>query len=181
MSEDISEKLQELPGRLAEGLAQRIERRRLFRNSARAVFIVAAGVAAGEGLQFMKSAKAFACDCNDSTCKAGLGCPHGGSYGAHPCGPSPCCSSLKTACQCGTSGGGCKSGGDCLGPGTNIYSSHCWSCTVLVNCGAVGCHCPVTTTCCDCMTVASCKPSGYTGYWADRCISWYTHTGPKEC
>jgi hypothetical protein len=118
-----------LPGRLAEGLAQRIERRRLFRNSARAMFIVAAGVAAGEGMQVMKATSAFACDCNDSSCTKGAGCPTGGIYGLHPCGPSPCCSSLSTACQCG-SNGSCKSGGNCLGKQTNIYSSGCWSCAV---------------------------------------------------
>lgn len=162
-----------LSGRLAEGLAQRVERRRIFRRTGRAVFVFTALLAAGEGLQVLKATNAFACDCNDSSCTKGLGCPTGGAYGLHPCGPSPCCSALSTACQCGTSNGGCKSGGKCLGPGTNIYTSHCWSCTISVACGAPGCQIVYTTTCCDCMVDASCKPSGYTGYWANRCISWY--------
>jgi hypothetical protein len=168
-----------LPGRLAEGLAQRIERRRFFRRTGRSIFLLTAAVAAGEGLQILTAGDAFACDCNDSSCEKGLGCPTGGTYGLHPCGPSPCCSSLKKSCQCNKANGGCKDGGNCRGEGRNIYRSHCWSCTVVRHCGGPKCECRFTTTCCDCMTHASCKPSNYHGYWANRCISWYqTKAGP---
>jgi hypothetical protein len=173
MADNLPDRLNEMPGRLAEGLARRIERRRFLRNTARTMFIATAAVAAGEGLQAMRAGNAFACDCNDSSCAQGRGCPSGGVYGLHPCGPSPCCSSLSSSCQCATSGGGCKSGGNCHGAGTNIYSSHCWSCTVTQACGNPGCECNYTTTCCDCNVASSCgTPYG-------RCISWYlTKAGP---
>lgn len=173
MKDDMTDVFQALPGRLAEGIAQKIERRRFFRNSARGLFILAAATAAGEGLQVFKATNALACDCNDSKCSAGAGCPTGGVYGLHPCGPSPCCSSLKSACQCATSNGGCKSGGSCEGDGRNIYSSHCWSCTAAVVSGK--CATYYTTTCCDCLVSSSCgTPYG-------RCISWYLTKGGTKC
>jgi hypothetical protein len=152
--------LEDLPIRLAEGIAQKIERRRFFRRSATAIFTAAALVSVGEVMQVMNATSAFACDCNDSTCTKGAGCPSGGVYGLHPCGPSPCCSSLSSACDCG-SDGSCKTGGDCLGPGTNIYSSGCWSCSNTMN------GCVYLTTCCDCMVKAAC------GTQFGRCISWF--------
>jgi hypothetical protein len=105
---------EDLPGRLAEGIAQRIERRRFFRRTATAIFTAAALVSVGEVMQVMKATSAFACDCNDSSCTNGAGCPSGGVYGLHPCGPSPCCSSLSSSCDCG-SNGSCKDSGNCLG------------------------------------------------------------------
>jgi hypothetical protein len=167
--------VEELSGRLAEGLAQHIERRRFFRRTARAAFIVAAGVAAGEGLQVFKAGNAFACDCNDSSCTNGRGCPTGGKFGLHPCGPSPCCAALSTSCRCGSGGGSCKRGGNCFGDGINIYSSHCWSCTITFACGNPGCICRSTTTCCDCLVAASCgTPYG-------RCISYYNSVAGPFC
>jgi|HubBroStandDraft_1064217.scaffolds.fasta_scaffold13314_6 hypothetical protein len=145
--------------RIAERVAAKVERRKFLRRSAQSVFVVLAGVAAGEGWQVFKSASAYACDCNDSSCTNGKGCPTGGEFGLHPCGPSPCCSSLSSSCDCG-SGGACKSGGNCQGHGYSIYSSGCWSCPVVMN-GYV-----YITTCCDCTVKAACNtPYG-------RCISW---------
>jgi hypothetical protein len=153
----------ELPQRMAEGIAARIERRRFLRKSAQVMFVVTAGVAAGGGLEVIRAPSAFACDCNDSSCTKGAGCPTGGIYGLHPCGPSPCCSSLSSSCDCGADGS-CKSGGNCLGKQTNVYSSGCWSCAVGMN------NCVYTTTCCDCGVKAACgTPYG-------RCISWYLST-----
>jgi hypothetical protein len=171
-----------LPGRLAEGLAQRIERRRFFRRSGRSIFMLTAALAAGEGLQILTAGNAFACDCNDSSCEKGLGCPTGGTYGHHPCGPSPCCSALKKSCHCGKPHGVCKEHvDDCVRKGTNVYSSHCWSCSITQHCGGKGCECRFTTTCCDCMVKPSCKPTGYTGYWENRCINWYQTRGGPFC
>jgi hypothetical protein len=149
-----------VPGRLAEHVAEKIERRRFLRRSARATFVVAVGLASGEGWQVFKSASAFPCDCNDSSgrCHAGHGCPTGGIYGLHPCGPSPCCSSLSSSCDCGSSGN-CKTGGNCLGRGY-IYSSGCWSCGIRIQ------NTLWITTCCDCNV----KPVCGTPY--GRCISW---------
>jgi len=152
-----------IPERMADRLAERIERRRFLRKSTRTMFVVAAAIAAGEGFQVMKAPAAFACDCNDSGCSNGSGCPTGGIYGLHPCGPSPCCSSLRSSCNCG-SGCQCKnnasSGGNCKGHGFGVYSSGCWSCSVVIS------GFRYITSCCDCEVKAACNtPFG-------RCISW---------
>lgn len=156
----------DIGSRIAESLAERMERRQLFRRAAKMSFLTISIAAAGGGFMLLDAKRALANPCGNINNVPGNGCPNGGVYGYAPCGPSPCCSSLGNGCNCGTSGGGCLSGGKCLGAQYNIYSSHCWSCQTSSPC-KTNCTCVYITTCCDCGVVSSCgTPSG-------RCVSWY--------
>jgi hypothetical protein len=175
--------MSEMPERLAESIARRIERRRFIRRSAAAVFSTVVGVAAGGGLEVLTATKALANPCGKSSNKPGPGCPVGGAnsiYGYAPCGPSPCCSWYGSSnCNCeAADAGNCKSkganNGYCEGDGRYYSATNCWSCSVGLN-GYI-----YTTTCCDCGINSAHKsvcqpPSGSSGggYYANRCVSWY--------
>ncbi len=96
--------------RFAEGVAERIDRRRFFRKAARSGFMTLAVLAAGGALDALVASPARA-GCGATA--NGLGCPTGGHYGTAPCGPSRCCSYIRSGypstCNCG-SGGSCTSG-----------------------------------------------------------------------
>lgn len=155
-----------LTTRLALATAQRIDRRRFFRKSAKAGFFMFALAAAGGGIDLVGTRKAFAhvAACSGSS-KVGLGCP-GASYG-YPCGPSRCCAYIRpgypATCNCDAGGGNCYTNGNCAGKQYNIYSTGCWTCTY-VN----GSVCKIyTTTCCDCGTINCGDSSG-------RCVAYTT-------
>jgi hypothetical protein len=161
----------EKPANIAVRLASRIERRRFLRLASQATFVAVAGIAVGEGLGAINPPKAYANPCGNKSNKAGLACPNGGEYGYAPCGPSPCCAHYSGGCNCaGSSPGSCKTSGYCAGDGYYYSGTNCWSCAV----SYAGQE--FITTCCDCSYKSAyydtCKPSS--GYYAGRCISWWT-------
>jgi hypothetical protein len=161
--------------RFAEGVAERIDRRRFFRKAARSGFITLAALAAGRALDALVASPARA-GCGATA--NGPGCPTGGHYGTAPCGPSRCCSYIRSGypstCNCG-SGGSCTSGTTHCHGRAYYYSSGCWSCTgPAFACKTTGCYCRLKITCCDCATSGCGDSSG-------RCISWYTTTQLLGC
>lgn len=166
--------MKDAPSGFAVKLANRIERRRFLRLSSQAAFIGAAGLAAGAGLDLVRSPKAYANPCGVRTNVPGLGCPSGGKYGYAPCGPSPCCDHYGSGpCNCANPAvptGGCKSTGYCKGAGFYYSGTNCWACGVHYG-GALW-----VTTCCDCEYKSAyyntCKPSS--GKYFGRCIAWWT-------
>lgn len=166
-----------LVSQIAEKTATHIDRRRFMRRSAQAIFVSAAGIAAGGGLSAITAPKALANACGSPASDRGPGCPSGAYIGGAPCGPSPCCGNAGSGnCNCANGYGTCKSKGSnsgyCEGEGF-YYSSNCWSC---VTCYEGNSYVAV---CCDCAInsahSSTCKAQlgvSSKGYWANRCISY---------
>jgi len=165
--------MSEFHERIAERLAEKMERRRFIRRSSKVVFGTVAALAAGGGLQVLSSPKAFANECSARS-GAGPGCSTFNGYA--PCGPSPCCSWYNSHdnknCNCASGAGSCKSKGSnsgyCEGNGYFYSGSNCWGCSYNIG------GCDVVITCCDCAINSShsstCKAG--LGYYANRCITW---------
>lgn len=173
---------------LAQAAAQAIERRAFLRRAAHGVFVSAAVLAAGGGVDAIFATNAWA---YSSVCEGvrGLGCP--GATSGNPCGPSRCCNylqngALPSGCDCSNSSGGCKSGTThCGGNDPSAWGSDpvtgrgCWTCNKqsqkpppCYKCGTT--TCVDITTCCDCKT-SGCAYNGCVNTGApncNRCISW---------
>jgi hypothetical protein len=169
----------DLVSRMSKSLAIHVDRRGFMRRTARRTFMTTALLAAGGAVEVMKGAPAFAyathCASSDNPPVKGKGCPGGGNWGSKfPCGPDPCCVSYSGACNCSTSGAGCKSNSQdihCHGKASTWSGAACWTCTgPAFPCKSTGCHCNYVTTCCDCRL---------TGCSSGICISYSTTTiGP---
>jgi hypothetical protein len=166
----------EIPERLAEQLADRMERRRFLRRSSKIIFGMVATLAAGGGVQALTAPSAFANDCSARSSKRGPGCHS--FFGHGPCGPSPCCSHYGSSkCNCESTAGSCKrkgaNKGYCEGDGFYYKGTNCWSCAY----GHNG-DCVTIVTCCDCGINPSKRSvcGAHLGYYANRCISWYATT-----
>jgi len=160
--------------RFAEGVAERIDRRRFFRKAARSGFITLAALAAGGALDASGLAGQSRLRRNGQ--RAWL--PDRRPLRDRPCGPSRCCSYIRSGhpstCNCG-SGGSCTSGTTHCHGRAYYYSSGCWSCTgPAFACKTTGCYCRLKITCCDCATSGCGDSSG-------RCISWYVTTQLLGC
>ncbi len=146
----------------AEGLATRIDRRRLFRLGATRLFAGLAIASAGGGLSLLRATTALA---YTSYCEpTGPGCPSG-------CGPSQCCtaSGRPSGCNCSNGSGGClNNGSHCHGNAGTWGGDSCWTCYgSWYSCGS--CSCRSYTTCCDCATTSCNDSSGH-------CISYVQGT-----
>ena len=177
-------------GRIAQGVAERIDRRRFFRRAASGTFYVVALWAAG-GIRSLAYADLTDTITTSGTCYGpGPGCPSGG-YTNNPCGPSRCCNYIRSgapaSCDCsvGSNTATCKTH-DSTGTVTrttspNCYSkdlrhymsTSCWTCVgPCYSCGDLQ-KCKIVTTCCDCKTNKSnCNDPDIDGTNRGRCIAY---------
>jgi len=150
---------------VAVRIATAIDRREFLRTAARGTFKASALLAATAPIWAVMSgvSQAWATACEN---EQGPGCPF-------HCGPSRCCGYLNgrpPGCDCGTSGGGCKSHSTdvhCNGRNYGQYTQAqggCWACYGAWSPCKTSCQCRKVTLCCDCTTSGCSDSSG-------RCIS----------
>lgn len=169
---EVSETLE----RVTERVVDVIDRRRFLRKMATTAFSTLAMLAAGAGLDLLRSRPAWAS--HVTACSGnGLGCPSQPAAN-NPCGMSRCCNYIRARtprnCNCRKSGATCKTNSDsvnCYGRDTRAYTDGCWTCPGrCVSCTG-GC-CRIQTTCCDCKTNATNCGDPDLGGNRGRCIAW---------
>jgi hypothetical protein len=180
------DRLTEFTDQISARIARTIDRRAFFRKAAVNAFKAAAVLTAGGTLAEVISTPAWANDCGTQANfkrNNGLGCPavynvaknHGAGGYMYPCGPSRCCNYTKgmsSSCNC-WNGSNCKRNHTCRGrengqnapyPGTGS-----WTC-VYTSAVSGNMKKICTTTCNDCLTIASCPNPGNPAH--HRCVGW---------